>query len=125
MNYINIINILWDQFSQIRKTSISHQKLRIDQQITLIILIIPKFKVCLLYNSNYFLDGDKFDGRKQKMDESIKKTGGSTNTSISASSEATLLKLIKKHNKDSEDKELIDNCLQKHFFLRILDKCAR
>jgi len=47
------------------------------------------------------------------------------NTSATVNMEASLLKLIKKHNKDSEDKELIDSCLQKHFFFRILEKNAR
>lgn len=35
------------------------------------------------------------------------------------------LKLIKKHNKDFEDNEIIDFCLQKHFFLKALKKNAR
>ena len=33
--------------------------------------------------------------------------------------------LINKHNRNLEDKELIENCLQTHFFLRILNKTAR
>lgn len=47
------------------------------------------------------------------------------NTSASVSVESSLLKLIKKHNRDAEDKDLIDGCLQNHFFMRILDKNAR
>jgi len=57
-------------------------------------------------------------------EKSIKKLS-SANTSSVASTEASILKLVKKHNKDCEDKEMIDACLQKHFFLRILDKNAR
>lgn len=33
--------------------------------------------------------------------------------------------MIKKHNTDLEDPELIGECLSKHFFMRILDKRAR
>ncbi len=44
---------------------------------------------------------------------------------ITSTGEVAVLKLIKKHNKDLEDKEMIDSCLQKHFFLKALDKTAR
>lgn len=39
--------------------------------------------------------------------------------------ETAVLKLIKKHNRDSEDKEMIDSSLQRHFFLKVLEKNAR
>lgn len=39
--------------------------------------------------------------------------------------EAKVLKVIKKHNTELEDAEMINDVLQKHFFMRILDKRAR
>jgi CRP-like cAMP-binding protein len=41
------------------------------------------------------------------------------------SSELDVLSIKKKNNHDFEDKELIDNCLMKHFFMRSLDKDSR
>lgn len=35
------------------------------------------------------------------------------------------MKVVKKHNSDLEDNEMISECLAKHFFMRILDKRAR
>jgi len=67
----------------------------------------------------------KIDERKVKTSDKNVKKISNANTSASVNMEASLLKLIKKHNKDREDKELIDSCLQNHFFLRILEKNAR
>ena len=39
--------------------------------------------------------------------------------------EQEVLKIKKKHNKDLEDKELIENVILKHFFIRNLEKQAR
>ena len=39
--------------------------------------------------------------------------------------ESSILKILKKHNRDFEDKELIEECLMKHFFMRSLEKQAR
>lgn len=39
--------------------------------------------------------------------------------------EAKALKVIKKHNTELDDLEMISDCLSKHFFMRILDKRAR
>lgn len=39
--------------------------------------------------------------------------------------EETVLKIIKKHNNSSNDQELINDCLMKHFFMKKLDKDAR
>ena len=39
--------------------------------------------------------------------------------------EAKALKIIKKHNTEFEDNEMINEVLSKHFFMRILDKRAR
>jgi len=33
--------------------------------------------------------------------------------------------LINKHNRTLDDYQIIDNCLQHHFFLRILNRSAR
>jgi len=41
------------------------------------------------------------------------------------SNELAVLKLLKKHNREHEDKEMIDISLHKHFFLKVLEKSAR
>jgi len=46
-------------------------------------------------------------------------------SSLGNDNEILNLKLIKKHNKDFEDNEIIDFSLQKHFFLKALKKNAR
>ena len=39
--------------------------------------------------------------------------------------EKSVLKIIQKHNRKNQDKELIGNCLKKHFFMKDLDEEAR
>ncbi len=39
--------------------------------------------------------------------------------------ESKVLKILKKHNTEFEDNDLINDVLSKHFFMRILDKRAR
>lgn len=39
--------------------------------------------------------------------------------------ESKVLKMIKKHNTEYEDKDMINEVISKHFFMRILDKRAR
>jgi hypothetical protein len=39
--------------------------------------------------------------------------------------ESEVLSIQMKHNRLCEDKELIDNCIIKHFFMRTLEKAAR
>jgi hypothetical protein len=41
------------------------------------------------------------------------------------SNESQVLKVIKKHNRECDDAKLIDSCLTKHFFMRVLDKLSR
>ncbi len=74
-------------------------------------------------NNNSSHEITKVDERRAK-DKNIKRTNPA-NASASVNAEASILKLIKKHNKDAEDKDLVDGCLQNHFFMRILEKNAR
>ncbi len=39
--------------------------------------------------------------------------------------EKSVLTIVKEHNRNNEDKDLINNCLIKHFFMKDLDKEAR
>lgn len=52
------------------------------------------------------------------------KISGAQSKGIEAS-ELDVLTIKKRNNHDFEDKELINNCLMKHFFMRSLDKEAR
>ena len=49
----------------------------------------------------------------------------SKNEEIKEDYEKSILTIIKKHNRNNEDNNLINNCLIKHFFMKDLDKQAR
>lgn len=42
-----------------------------------------------------------------------------------SSNESQILQIVKSKNKEFEDAKLIDSCLTKHFFMRVLDKQSR
>ena len=65
------------------------------------------------------------DDKKKVETRKPKEFNKKTTLNTTASGEQSVLTLIKKHNKDSEDKEMIDLSLQKHFFLKVLEKNAR
>jgi hypothetical protein len=44
---------------------------------------------------------------------------------MSEENEKNILTIIQKHNRSSDDKELIDNCLLKYFFMKDLETKAR
>ena len=46
----------------------------------------------------------------------------SKNEEIKEDYEKSILTIIKKHNRNNEDNNLINNCLIKHFFMKDLDK---
>jgi hypothetical protein len=41
------------------------------------------------------------------------------------SNESQVLTIVKKNNRECADAKLIENCLSKHFFMRVLDKMSR
>ena len=49
----------------------------------------------------------------------------SKNEELKEDYEKSILTIIKKHNRNNEDMDLINNCLIKHFFMKDLDKQAR
>ena len=66
---------------------------------------------------------NQFEKRKDVKLLSLKKNLIRENEFKSLESEALTIK--KKHNKQIEDHDLIDNCIIKHFFMRTLDAPAR
>ena len=51
-----------------------------------------------------------------ELNENLKKISLSKNEKSSSNEEEKNLKIVKKHNKESQDAKLIDECLSKHFF---------
>ncbi len=60
-----------------------------------------------------------------ELNENLKKISLSKNEKSSSNEEEKNLKIVKKHNKESQDAKLIDECLSKHFFFSSLEKQAR
>ena len=69
------------------------------------------------------ISSNQFEKRKDIKLLSLKKNLIRENEFKSLESEALTIK--KKHNKQIEDHDLIDNCIIKHFFMRTLDAPAR
>ena len=61
----------------------------------------------------------------KELNENLKKISLSKNEKSSSNEEEKNLKIVKKHNKESQDAKLIDECLSKHFFFSSLEKQAR
>lgn len=61
----------------------------------------------------------------RKDHKKIKANINKNKTTIDASSELDVLKIVKKNNYDFDDNDLIDECLLKHFFMRCLEQDAR
>lgn len=73
-------------------------------------------------------DNDNTNGKDTKELKEVERKGKHPSKKIAPKvtiGEHAVLVLVKKHNKESEDKEMIDLCLQKHFFLKVLEKNAR
>lgn len=72
---------------------------------------------------------EKVDGEgrlvKRQEQEKKKKINVADKMPKEENFEETALKIIKKHNSQSADFELINECLMKHFFMKKLDKDAR
>ena len=66
---------------------------------------------------------------KKKKEDLRKNIKGDTinakNEDIKEDYEKSIIKIIKKNNKNNEDKELINNCLMKHFFMKDLEEQTR
>ena len=60
-----------------------------------------------------------------ELNENLKKISLSQNEKSLSIEEEKNIKIVKKHNKESEDGKLIDECLSKHFFFSSLEKQAR
>ena len=60
-----------------------------------------------------------------KLTESLKKIILTEKEKTAQNEEEKIIKITKKHNKESEDSKLIDTCLSKHFFFSCLEKQAR
>ena len=60
-----------------------------------------------------------------ELNENLKKISLSQNEKSLSNEEEKNIKIVKKHNKESEDGKLIDECLSKHFFFSSLEKQAR
>ena len=63
--------------------------------------------------------------RKGAKQKNIAIANNKDKADISEGYEKSVLKVEKKHNRNNEDEELIENCLVKHFFMRGLERQAR
>ena len=63
--------------------------------------------------------------RKGAKQKNIAIANNKDKADISEGYEKSVLKVQKKHNRNNEDEELIENCLVKHFFMRGLERQAR
>ena len=66
-----------------------------------------------------------FDGSEESVIVRAKEPNSQTITENFKSNESLVFTIIKKHNKEWEDSQLIEDCLMRHFFLRSLEKQAR
>jgi CRP-like cAMP-binding protein len=78
-------------------------------------------------NSNIILNTNNVVNPISTHEEGVRKNSKKHKVAIESlvSNESEVLKIVKKHNKEFEDSKLIDNCLTKHFFMRVLDKASR
>ncbi len=60
-----------------------------------------------------------------QLNESIKKISLSNTDKNTQSDEEKVIRIVKKHNKESQDAKLIDECLAKHFFFFVIRKTSK